>query len=84
MTAALVLDWTHNLPSGHNFMFFRHGDGTPFDFFKNYLSFGKIWVYDIWIYVLQCGYMVGFYFVYYWIVGLINKKKVQKQEEKQA
>ena len=86
MTAALVLDWTHNLPSGHNFMFFRHGDGTPFDFFKNYLSFGKIWVYDIWIYVLQCGYMVAVYFIYYAIANGIRKAKVRKvllEEEKE-
>ena len=74
MTAALVADWVDN----HNFMFFLHGDGTPYDFFKNYLSFGKVWVYDIWIYVLQTGYMVCVYLIYYGIMKLINKSKAKK------
>lgn len=76
MVSALIIDWTDN----HNFMFFRTGDGTPFDLFKNYLSFGQIWVYDIWIFVLQCGYMVGFYYTYYLIKNLIAKHQTKKQQ----
>ncbi len=74
MSAALAADWLDN----HNFMFFQHGDGTPYDFFKNYLSFGKIWVYDLWIYVLQSGYMMLVYLVYYGIMKGINKSKAKK------
>lgn len=79
MTTALILDYADN----HNFMFFKSGDGTPFTLFKDYLSFGQLWVYDIWIYLLQCGYMVGFYFAYYGIKKLILKHKEKKSENKQ-
>ena len=76
MTTALIVDYVDN----HNFMFFFHGDGTPFVFFDTYLSFGLKPIYQLWIYVLQCGYMVGFYFIYYWIRGIIVGKKKNKEE----
>ena len=79
MTTALILDYVDE----HNFMFFFDGNGTPFTLFQKLVKDIKP-LYQIEIYILQCGYMVGFYFVYYWIIGLINKKKVQKQEVKQA
>ena len=82
MFTALIIDYTHNLEhGGHNFMFFRHGDGTPFTFFKDYLSFNSQAVYVIWIFILQCGYMVGFYFAYYGICKLIKRIKEKKQLE---
>ena len=71
MTTALILDYADN----HNFMFFFHGDGTPFTIFDQYLSFGLKPIYQVWIYVLQCGYMGLFYLVYYKVVAAINKKK---------
>ena len=79
MTTALIIDYVDN----HNFMFFFHGDGTPFTLFDEYLSFGLKPIYQLWIYVLQCGYMVGFYFAYYGICKLIDKQKAKKQEQKQ-
>ena len=78
MTTALIVDYVDN----HNFMFFFHGDGTPFSFFDQYLSFGLKPIYQLWIYILQCGYMVGFYFAYYGIVKLIRKKKESKQNQR--
>ena len=73
MTTALVIDYVDN----HNFMFFFHGDGTPFTIFDQYLSFGLKPIYQLWIYILQCGYMVGFYFAYYGIRNLIANRKVK-------
>ncbi len=80
MTTALVLDYVDN----HNFMFFFHGDGTPFTLFDEYLSFGLKPIYQLWIYILQCGYMVGFYYGYYGIRALIKKWSNSKTEEKTA
>ena len=80
MTTALVIDYVDN----HNFMFFFSGDGTPFTFFDMYLSFGLKPIYQAWIYILQCGYMVGFYFAYYGICKLIEKHKSKKAEAKTA
>ena len=80
MTTALIIDYVDN----HNFMFFFHGDGTPFTFFDQYLSFGLKPIYQVWIYVLQCGYMVGFYFTYYGIRSLVVKHKEKKTAEQAA
>ena len=74
MTAALVVDYVDN----HNFMFFFDGDGTPFTLFKDLVK-GNLVLYQIEIYILQCGYMVGFYFAYYGIV-----KAIKKHQEKVA
>ena len=79
MTAALIIDYVDD----HNFMFFFHGDGTPFTFFQNLVHDIKP-LYQLEIYILQCGYMVGFYFLYYLVHNYISKQKVKKQETKQA
>ena len=75
MTAALIIDYVDN----HNFMFFFHGDGTPFTFFDEHLSFGLKPIYQVWVYVLQIGYMALFYVIYYWIKKLIQKRKENKE-----
>lgn len=80
MTTALIIDYVDN----HNFMFFFHGDGTPFTLFDEYLSFGLKPIYQLWIYVLQCGYMVGFYFAYYGICKLIDKQRAKKEQRQPA
>ena len=59
MTFALILDYV----TGKNFMFFFSGDGTPFTIFDEHLSFGIKPIYQLWVYVLQCGYMGLFYLV---------------------
>jgi len=80
MTTALIIDYVDN----HNFMFFFHGDGTPFDFFLNLVGRNLV-LYQITIYILQCGYMGLFYLVYYLIKKQVDKKKTAKLEtENQA
>ena len=79
MTTALIIDYVDD----HNFMFFFDGNGTPFTLFQKLVNDNKP-LYQLEIYILQCGYMVGFYFVYYWIHNFILKKKIQKQQQKQA
>ena len=74
MTAALIIDYVDN----HNFMFFFHGDGTPLSFFKTLVQDNLI-LYQMEIYILQCGYMAGFYGIYYLVNNAIAKKKEQKQ-----
>lgn len=79
MTVALIVDYV-NIPingSPRNFMFFFHGDGTPFTFFHDMVGGNKI-IYQIIVYILQCGYMGLFYLVYYWVAKLSANKKAQK------
>ena len=74
MTFALILDYG----TGKNFMFFFSGDGTPFTIFDEHLSFGIKPIYQLWIYVLQCGYIGIFYACYYPIKRKIEKHKQEK------
>ena len=74
MTTALIIDWVDH----HNFMFFFQGDGTPFTLFQNLVHDNKP-AYQVIIYILQSGYMVGFYFAYYGIKKLIEKQKQKKE-----
>ena len=74
MTTALIIDYVDN----HNFMFFFNGDGTPFTLFHNLVGGNKI-LYQIEIYILQCGYMALFYVVYNAI-----KKSIANKKEKEA
>ena len=62
-------------------MFFFPGDGTPFTLFDEYMSFGLKPIYQIWIYVLQCGYMGIFYAIYYPVVKWLGRRKAKKQIE---
>ena len=75
MTVALIVDYVDN----HNFMFFFFGDGTPFTLFQMMVNDIKI-LYQIIIYILQCGYMVAFYFIYYWVKGMIEKRSQNKEK----
>ena len=77
MTLALVLDYTLH----KNFMFFFSGDGTPFDFFLSLVKGNKI-IYQIIVYILQCGYMGLFYVIYYAIVRSASKEKKQLKQAK--
>lgn len=84
MTIALIMDYI-NIPingNPRNFMFFFSGDGTPFTLFHDMVRGNKI-IYQIIIYILQCGYMGLFYFAYYQIVKVIEKKKAAKAEAPQ-
>ncbi len=73
MSIALTVDYISIPIIGRerNFMFFFHGDGTPFTLFLD-LYKGALIPYQITIYVLQCGYMGLFYLVYYWIMGFLR------------
>ena len=84
MTIALIVDYIHIPIKGtpRNFMFFFHGDGTPFTLFHDLVKGNKI-AYQIIIYVLQCGYMGAFYAIYYPIVKAIAKRKEEKANEEQ-
>ena len=76
MTFALILDYS----TGKNFMFFFSGDGTPFTIFDEHLSFGSKPIYQLWVYVLQCGYIGIFYACYYPLKRSIESHKTNKQE----
>ncbi len=75
MTTALIMAYAF----GKNFMFFFNGDGTPFTLFDEYLSFGVKPIYQLWIYILQCGYMGIFYAIYYPVAKKVHEKKENKQ-----
>lgn len=70
MTFALVMAYVFD----KNFMFFFHGDGTPFTLFYEIVRGNKI-AYQIVIYILQCGYIGIFYGIYYPVIGWLNKRK---------
>ena len=81
MTIALIVDYV-NIPingNPRNFMFFFHGDGTPFVFFHDLVRGNKI-LYQMIVYILQCGYVGLFYVVYYAVAKAIDKHKVEKAE----
>lgn len=84
MTIALTVDYISIPIIGRerNFMFFFHGDGTPFTLFLD-LYKGALIPYQITIYVLQCGYMGLFYLVYYWIMGMFKKREEHKKLQAQ-
>ena len=79
MTTALITDYLRvNDEGGHaNFMFFFDGNGTPFTLFQNLVHDNKP-AYQVIIYLLQSGYMVGFYFAYYGIKKMVEKQKQKK------
>ena len=79
MTLALTVDYIALGVTGtpRNFMFFFHGDGTPFTLFHDLVQGNKI-AYQVIIYVLQCGYMFAFYGVYYAIMRALEKRKKDK------
>ena len=81
MTIALIVDYV-SIPvkgSPRNFMFFFHGDGTPFTIFHDLVGGNKI-AYQIIIYILQCGYIGAFYAIYYPIAKSLKKRKDAKQQ----
>ena len=82
MTLALIIDYIYIPIQGQprNFMFFFHGDGTPFTLFDLYLSFGLKPIYQIWIYTLQCGYMGLFYLAYYPAYANYKKRQLAKSQ----
>ena len=84
MSIALTVDYISIPIIGRerNFMFFFHGDGTPFTLFLD-LYKGALIPYQITIYVLQCGYMGLFYLVYYWIMGMLKKREEHKKLQAQ-
>ena len=82
MTIALIVDYIYIPIKGtpRNFMFFFHGDGTPFTIFHDLVGGNKI-AYQIIIYVLQCGYMGLFYAVYYTVLKIMARQKEKKASE---
>ena len=76
MTIALIMAYAFN----KNFMFFFNGDGTPFTLFHDMVGGNKI-AYQIIIYILQCGYIGGFYAFYYPFMKWIKKRKTMKVEK---
>ena len=82
MTIALIVDYIYIPIQGQprNFMFFFHGDGTPFEFFLALVG-GHLVPYQIIVYVLQCGYMGAFYGIYYLVLHLQEKKKQRLEQQ---
>ena len=71
MTIALIVDYI----TGKNYMFFLGSSGTPFQIFLDMVQ-GNLILYQIIIYILQCGYIGVFYLVYYPIDNWIKNKKL--------
>ena len=75
MTFVLIYDYIFNPLNGTNFMFFFHGEGTPFDLFKPYVP---LVVYQIIVFVLYFSYHFLFLIIFNAIRDAINKKKQTK------
>jgi uncharacterized membrane protein YwaF len=65
--------FTANYLLDYNYMFLRRGDGTPYDIFYNLVGGSPVF-YPMIVISLFLLYIVGFYFVHYWI----EKKKAAK------
>lgn len=76
MTITLIVDYT----LGKNFMFFMGGEGTPFDIFFNLVK-GNLILYQIIVYILQCGYIGVFYLIYYPLAKFIKSKTKKEVNE---
>ena len=70
MSITLTFDYL----TGKNYMFFLYGDGTPFEIVFGWVN-GNLILYQMFIYIMQCGYIGVFYLVYYLILKLIRHKK---------
>lgn len=70
MSITLTFDYL----TGKNYMFFLYGDGTPFEIVFGWVN-GDLILYQMFIYIMQCGYIGVFYLVYYLILKLIRHKK---------
>ena len=73
MSITLVVDYI----TGKNYMFFLGASDTPFEIFYN-LAQGNLIIYQIIIYILQCGYIGVFYLVYYPLAKWFNNKRISK------
>ena len=84
MTVALLVNYGRLWASGNagNYMFFFSGDGTPYSLFLSLFQ-GNLIIYQIFIYVLQCGYIGLFYAIYYPIAKRIAMHKAQNKQEEQ-
>ncbi len=65
--------FTANHLLDYNYMFLRRGDGTPYDIFYNLVGGSQVF-YPMIVISLFLLYIVGFYFVHYWM----EKKKAAK------
>ncbi len=65
--------FTANYLLDYNYMFLRRGDGTPYDIFYNLVGGSQVF-YPMIVISLFLLYIVGFYFVHYWM----EKKKAAK------
>ena len=63
----------YNYIFGTNFMFFFRGDGTPFDWFRPYVSLP---VYQLIVFTLYMSYMVLFYYVFFFIKSKVTEKRI--------
>ena len=74
MSIALLVDYL----TGKNFMFLIGGSDTPFEIIFSMVK-GNLIIYQIILYVLQCGYIGLFYLVYHLIIKLISKRKAKQE-----
>lgn len=59
-----VLAYIANVLLDYNYMFLMRGDGTPYDYFYNFVQGSKVF-YPLIVVLLFLIYISGFYFVYY-------------------
>lgn len=70
MIIALICAYAFN----KNFMFYFHGDGTPFTLFYDMVG-GNLPIYQIIIFVLQHSYIGIFYSIYYPVANAVKKHR---------
>ena len=71
-----LLAYTANYALDYNYMFLVRGDGTPYDIFYNLVNGNKI-LYPLIVAGLFVLYITLFYYVYYLIIKIKKKKKIE-------
>lgn len=77
MLVALII--VHTVPNSANYMFFKGGDGTPYDILYINLFNKNIILYDISVFVCQHAFMGLYYLCYYLIVEAYRRHNLKKQ-----
>lgn len=74
LLAFLIMAYIADILIPYNYMFLMRGDGTPYDIFYNLVNGNKV-LYPLIVAILFIGYIYLFYFVWFLIKNIKNKKE---------
>lgn len=75
-----ILAYVANILLDYNYMFLMRGDGTPYDILYNLVG-GNAVLYPLSVVLLFFVYIIGFYYIYFAIVGNQRKSATEASKE---